>query len=1819
MNNPTTFSLICTVVEKDLERRIAKLGNDGAILRFDGLRADCLTAIVNRLSKSTFSKDIWFQIPRTLVVEADIEAPSTLTDFNAAYVRNATPPTGKKLVLTANNTSDSSIDTLKMVPGIDATTICSLDGWLEDIHPYLDKLPKGHTESLMKGLIKSVCPELVDLESFVLALHDSLERGEKITTAINNALPKIGLPKSQNEIAKFFRAKRADFRNWITYFSKTCADRYDLFSPKARPSDKLSDDLKKNLESIVKKDPDFVANPAYTAYVETVNDPEEKPFTNLLNFEWEKDSLRDFLTGVKAVKAKGLAEQTRNFFLNERHDLYVESPSRVQVDLEDFLNQLEDFEKSKSKDVPPEYVEFYYQYQEDIKGSKNNPQLCKLWDKLIHNDKIICQDFVSGLLIAVTRLLRQESVDDIKNYKIRITIRQSFTSLTDNINTHALNYFRLMNKGFAAYSDIFEWHFTRTKSKYNPLFTENPDKSETKCDSLAKNALLLQFYVGLIPRNATAQTKAIGDISVEWIFPKSSIAFTLSDDIVKLQKNKRNLGQIILANSNRTTNNKGAIGTVTLDNPTMLGTDRKGHLCSNLSASQFFDLLKRFNEECQTANLKTDHPLRKAWETFFVAYYDALQGFCADGLTSAAIDTSLTAYCDLLRALNTLPETSLIRKPFYSLVVSIGVYSFLDVSNSYAVVPPWNPMRLYSLKCRFVSRLALIRQMMNNQDANLAEKSVFFDHLLDPHPEYFDPQVVAMPANFDVNYGDGNIFHADWQLLKGVQSAFGYTLYNIPCQERNDKRQQIGSSNASVKSAKDAIATYLKLFPHEKDNFAIALPDVVSADLPIKLAKAIYDEYLTNDGNSDIPEARFTLKVGRFTANNNDCQLFEDLSGDSADTPQLRNVALMCDSIGSALRIQVETDSQAQTNQRTCNIALVDRLLSENAELKWPSIALQEYDPMNILEMPELQNRRYFDYKNPDKAQTFIVTPIQTKVGALYIRSLASNLKGVDNNDHDPDSSTIKLPALYLSTSNTSLNARLAQVHAMADWVLICNDLIDKRQLLERNIKVVRYKTDRKNNRTEIISSSLPIDVLSNHLRSVLEPVMPYQGNIDQITESLIQSSYEISGFIALRAARQDRNARELAGVTLSRHLTQNHIDHLLAMRNETPLIKATYLLDDYCSWFELLDLDSLADLLMLVISKDETGKIHLHIYVTEAKFVTEGIRTDEAKKSAQQLIKTVDHIVKIFKKDSVLTYDCPIWLNRIGDLIQDSPTEFHVAENLPIGEATEIIKELSTVVRLGNVDITVNGFSHVFSYDWDNHRSDSRESLDTDHRCYQEIYGTEAIRSILNYLDKDNPKPIFETVEPDDFSLVDTPRTKSEQKELTQPLSPTVETSPKTTSNKQTPVIVYPDKEKVATSTQEQPVETEAKEKVSVPPIFDEVITDITEHQRYAPAFEALVNAKADDNGYSAERCQWADQASRALRMKLQQKNIRAVEIDHVVTPNGCLVRFEGDDTLTTKAIKALEENLLTTASLKVIFATPALGEFQILLEGPKREAISMWSIWKRREVTRNSAGINLSFAIGLKEIDNAILYLNPIKQDPHTLIAGGTGSGKTVLVQMLLLDIAATNPSSRMKFYLIDPKKSVDYTAFKQLPHLAAPQICEKEDAEILLQELLAEMNRRLELFESIGAKNLERYNAKVSEDKRLPVLWLIHDEFSAWMVDKNYAEMIEETLTVLTVQARATGIYLILIAQRPDKDVMPMQIRDNLGNRLALKLPTEQSSVIALGNKGAEVLLGKGHLAAKLNNEIVYAQVPFLNEENDEIEDAIQHIIECDAQWR
>lgn len=125
------------------------------------------------------------------------------------------------------------------------------------------------------------------------------------------------------------------------------------------------------------------------------------------------------------------------------------------------------------------------------------------------------------------------------------------------------------------------------------------------------------------------------------------------------------------------------------------------------------------------------------------------------------------------------------------------------------------------------------------------------------------------------------------------------------------------------------------------------------------------------------------------------------------------------------------------------------------------------------------------------------------------------------------------------------------------------------------------------------------------------------------------------------------------------------------------------------------------------------------------------------------------------------------------------------------------------------------------------------------------------------------------------------------------------------------------------------------------------------------------------------------------------------------------------------------------------------------------------------------------------------------------------------------------------------------------------------------------------------------------KEDATEKLPFLWIIHDEFAEWMMTDDYSKMVSNIVARLGVKARAAGIFLIFAAQRPDNRVMPMQLRANLGNRLILRVDSEGTSEIALTEKGAEKLLGKGHLAAKLEGEekIITAQVPFIKSEEIE----------------
>ncbi|MEI2679119.1 MAG: FtsK/SpoIIIE domain-containing protein [Burkholderiaceae bacterium] len=377
--------------------------------------------------------------------------------------------------------------------------------------------------------------------------------------------------------------------------------------------------------------------------------------------------------------------------------------------------------------------------------------------------------------------------------------------------------------------------------------------------------------------------------------------------------------------------------------------------------------------------------------------------------------------------------------------------------------------------------------------------------------------------------------------------------------------------------------------------------------------------------------------------------------------------------------------------------------------------------------------------------------------------------------------------------------------------------------------------------------------------------------------------------------------------------------------------------------------------------------------------------------------------------------------------------------------------------------------------------------------------------------------------------------------------------------------------------------------------------------------ALAALVASKFAGGAQSdVERDEWAQEVTKKLKAALNSYGLQAVILGTRLTPNGCLVRLAGSDRLRVEDIENKRTQLLTTHAINLVTVQPKPGEIVVTVAGSKRQPVSLWELWSRREVNRNVAGINTSFLLGLQEINGALLYLNLgtefgglSSHEPHSLVAGATGSGKSVLIQALLLDIAATNSKDLAQIILIDPKMGVDYAPLADLPHMRDEIVTTKEKAGEVLEALVQEMEDRYRAFAKARTRDLPTYNAKVSVNERMPMVFLVHDEFADWMLDDAYKAAVGAAVQRLGVKARAAGIHLIFAAQRPDKDVMPMQLRENLGNRLILKVSSEATSKIALDRPGAELLLGRGHLAAKLNGEqgLIFAQAPFLSDQDIE----------------
>lgn len=251
-----------------------------------------------------------------------------------------------------------------------------------------------------------------------------------------------------------------------------------------------------------------------------------------------------------------------------------------------------------------------------------------------------------------------------------------------------------------------------------------------------------------------------------------------------------------------------------------------------------------------------------------------------------------------------------------------------------------------------------------------------------------------------------------------------------------------------------------------------------------------------------------------------------------------------------------------------------------------------------------------------------------------------------------------------------------------------------------------------------------------------------------------------------------------------------------------------------------------------------------------------------------------------------------------------------------------------------------------------------------------------------------------------------------------------------------------------------------------------------------------------------------------------------------------------------------------------------------------------------------------NLLLPIG-KDISGKIITF-PLDDMPHLLVAGTTGSGKSVLVHSLIMTLLMRNYPSQLKLMLIDPKQ-VEFAKYNLESHLFCPVISDAQSAIVALEKLCQEMDRRYGVLSRYSCVKVQEYRAKrkghEDEMEPMPTIVCVIDEF-ADLMQTGGAE-VADSVQRISQKARACGIHLIIATQRPSKDVIPMVIKSNIACRIGLSCSTAVDSRVILDEGGAETLLGKGDLLFKCpgSKSLIRAQSPFIS--STDIENILDYI--------
>ncbi|MFO7167758.1 MAG: DNA translocase FtsK [Chloroflexota bacterium] len=1129
------------------------------------------------------------------------------------------------------------------------------------------------------------------------------------------------------------------------------------------------------------------------------------------------------------------------------------------------------------------------------------------------------------------------------------------------------------------------------------------------------------------------------------------------------------------------------------------------------------------------------------------------------GLFAADIDGLITAYEGLLRAATASLQTGQEVQHGYRVINQawmIGTPSF----ESWAVMPLLHPLKLlwWRERARFFNDL-IARLLDPAAPATIVDQHRYLRELDSTYGSSQFPPLLALPP------GEGR----PAECYLPAEEVEGYELYfresvsaeafgldtDLLAQDENEVAAQ-----RAVEGIAAVVQDYIETYPFVRDGLEIVLFECRNGALPGLLV-----ERLTHIGARRNWKVRLSVIV-HTTARG--APLFRRVSEwvQSERVQVVRQGGEYFPPISLKV-IECSYEELLKTREDTDIVILADVLADRGQRItaSLPTSA-EGADETAVGYLPTYRAQQEPFQRGELHRQLLLTPPQQPAVARLFLLAqyAASERRAVR-----PDQAV----RFYRELRLDEWEQVLGDLHDHYNWV-ICYDPTVDRFLMEstfpEKVQVIRYSlglgAKRQHNLT-VSSSHKAQDIVVRRLAARLAQMFHRATPefLRDVAEQLVTHAKRVSGDIVLRAAGPGAFLNELIGLVVARFETERRL------RAALPDALITWvLLDDFEHWFGA---GKFPDLLCVAIGREPDGGLRLHAEVLEAKCVGQLSFEAESLDAQRQVRQGVERLARAFAAggehlDALYWYD-QLYRAVIGNL----EVEF---------DQQELWELFRARLYRGDFRFEIEGHSWAFCYDGQVGAGDGPE----EHRFAGLSEDLADVPLVSHHYGRSELSQALR-------ALVEAGNTQRYAPELWEP---TPEELPSDEGTAETGAGASSEE------TPETPAEsTNGHTELDQPPseLTPQVVGGESEPKDDGPEPAAAVTEPA----ITDHEREWLEAKARDLDRALRLRGVQAQRINAADADVGpSIVRFKlrlGPNESLKKLQAAAVDLARDLALVKTPFIDNVLGSNFVGVDIPRERAETV-ELRPLLEQLGTPGPAELPIILG-KTPDGRLL-VEDLAEFPHALVAGATGSGKSVFLRSVLLSLMTCHRPGQVELLIVDPKQT-DFSFFDGLPYLWGGKVFTdpREARDALLELVRSEMPRRQQLMRGRSMR-LKEFNQRFPAEALPPIVAMI-DEYAQLLsiMSKKDSEQFERDLMSLAAVARATSIHLVLATQRPSVDVVTGTLKANLPARIAFQVPTNSDSRVVLDVPGAENLLGRGDmLFRRPSGETIRLQAPFMGEE-------------------